>query len=129
MECDIDMDNLKFFLTAMKVKTLGGKVAAKNCLSVILNILNLSSSQYNELQEHVDTTTNLGNPNYLCFFCNFLAFGDIGKLREHIETEHVVSSGPDRTSLSCSQCDVFFSDDNIDEHAGHVLNQDYMKPS
>ena len=100
MECDIDMDNLKFFLTAMKVKTLGGKLAAKNCLSVILNIL--TSCQYNNLQEHVDTTANLGNPNYLCASCNFLAFGDIGKLRKHIETEHAVSSGPDRNSLSCS---------------------------
>ena len=35
MESDIHLPNLIFFMTAMRPKTLGGMVAAKNCLSVI----------------------------------------------------------------------------------------------
>ena len=133
MESEINVDNLKFFLTAMKGKTLGGKVAAKNSLSVILNILDLSSSQYNDLQAHVDNMDKTAIPNFLCFSCNFLVFGSIDELKTHIETKeheircrHLGNLVEERMNLSCSKCDALFNIADVDEHGGHTINEEFI---
>ena len=131
MESEIHLPNLRFFLTALRAKTLGGKGAAKNCLSVIVNILDLTTSQYNDLQADVDPPVGvfLKTPNYLCFSCNFHTFGGIPELKKHIEAEQHATNGDHftnvvekRTNLYCSKCDVFFNINNIDDHAGHELS-------
>ena len=128
MEKDMDMNNLRFFLTAISAKTLGGSGAAKNNLSVILNVLDLNRDQFNDLQEHSQTLINVGNPNFLCFSCNFLVYGGIAELEEHAggeehlrESERGAQEGG--KILSCSQCDIFFSVDQLTEHAGHNLDK------
>ena len=54
METDLNMDNLRFFISAMKVKTLHCQIHDKNILSLFVNILNLSMSQYADLQKYMD---------------------------------------------------------------------------
>jgi hypothetical protein len=72
-------------------------------------------------------------PNFLCFSCNFLAFGSIDELKTHIETkEHELRSRPlgnlgqEKMNLSCSKCDALFNIADVDEHAGHVINEEYI---
>ena len=125
------MRNLRFFLTAMRAKTLGGKAAAKNCLSVIVTILDLTACQYNDLQADVDPHVGvfLKTQNYLCFSCNFHTFGGIEELKEHLEAEQHTTNGdhmtniiPERRNLYCSKCDIFFNITSIATHAGHELS-------
>jgi len=127
MEDVVNVDNLRFFITAMKAKTLGGRLAAKNSLSVLLNILDLSTEKFIDLKGHIENIGKVGNPNFFCFSCNFLVFGDIEELKEHTDTkDHAAASshGIDQEgkNLSCSQCDVFFNEDCFDYHSGHGLN-------
>ena len=79
----------------MRAKTLGGKAVAKNCFSVIVNILDLTASQYNDLQADVDPPVGvfLKTLSYLCFSCNFHTFGGIKELKEHIEAEQHTTNG------------------------------------
>ena len=30
-------------------------------------------------------------------------------------------------NLSCSKCDAFFNITNVDEHVGHVIDEEYIK--
>ena len=125
MEKEIHLENLRFFLTAIKAKTLGGKVASKNSLAVIVNILDLSTSQYNDLHADLHSLVTARNPNYLCYSCNFHTQGGIEELRKHTQSEqHITSGSLERKNLSCSKCDVFFNMNTIDEHIGHELSDE-----
>ena len=76
----------------------------------------------------------IGIPNFLCFSCNFLTFGGIEELKIHLETkEHEISSChlenlvQERRNLSCSKCDALFNIASLDDHAGHKIDEEYIK--
>jgi len=128
LENDKQMKNLRFFLTVLKAKALHSKIAVMNCIAVLMSILDLSMSQYNDLYKHVDKLVTATIPSFMCFSCNFLVDSDIEELRSHTKTDqHLLSLdnltnvGNKGSNLACSKCDVFFNMANIDNHKEHML--------
>ena len=54
-------------------------------------------------------------------------------MKTHIETKeheircrHLGNLAQERMNLSCSKCDALFNIDDVDEHAGHAINEEYI---
>ena len=124
LEKELKMENLKFFLTALKSSSAHSKIAVMNCISVISSIYTLSIVQYNDLYKHLDKLLNTRLPDFLCLACNFSTTEGIRSLKEHVENEKHklnVPPGSKEGFLFCSHCDSFIHVANIGAHDGHVL--------
>ena len=123
---DANMEDLKFFLTALKAVTLKSPIAVMNCLSVIMNTADLSMFQYKELYKHVDQLITATIPSFVCFSCNFQGFSDIEDVIAHTNSiEHKAKIGgagmTQDACLACSKCSLVFHPESINSHKGHIL--------
>ena len=121
--------NYKFFILALKAFAVHNEtLSVQNCLSLLMNILEISMKQYNDLYNHVDKLASQPIPNYLCYCCNYAEYGRVSGLVKHSQSpEHVTSvqrllRGQDSNEyLFCSGCGALFNTENIMVHAEHLM--------
>ena len=127
-----NMEDFKFFLTALKAVTLTSPIAVMNCLSVIMSMADLSMIQYNQMYKHVDQLITATIPSFVCFCCNFLGFSDIEDVIVHTDSIEHRDKAAGKTQehyLGCSKCAVVFHPESIHSHKGHVVVQSTAGPS
>ena len=120
-----DAANYKFFILALKAFAVHNEgITVMNCLSLLQNILDMSLTQYNDLYRHVDRLAGEAAPNFLCYPCNYAAYGPVSALSRHSLTESHKEAVASLTSefLSCTECAAVFSTENIMSHQ-HQLSQ------
>ena len=120
-----DAANYKFFILALKAFAVQNEgITVMNCLSLLQNILDMSLTQYNDLYRHVDQLAGEPVPSFLCYSCNFAAYGPVSALSRHSLTHSHKEAVANLTSefLSCTECAAVFSTENIMSHQ-HQLSQ------
>ena len=126
-----DATNYKFFILALKAFAVNNEgISVMNCLSLLQNILDMSLTQYNELYRHVDRLAGELSPNFLCYPCNYAAYGPISALSRHSLTQSHKEAVASLASefLSCTQCAALFSTENIMSHAQHLSEKSHRNP-
>ena len=124
--CGYDGTNYKFFILALKAFAVHNEgLTVMDCLSLLMNILEMSLTQYNELYRHVDRLAGEAVPEFLCFSCNYAEYGRISSLSRHTQSEaHTAAvSRLSREFLFCTQCGAFFSSENMMAHAEHLSDK------
>ena len=122
-----NINDFKFFLTALKAVTLQSPIAVMNCLSVIMSIGDLSRNHYNQLYKHVDQLVTARIHSFVCFACNFLEYEDVEGLLLHTSSQHHLfrTTRVDKIvekHLACTKCGLLFHPANITSHKGHVIH-------